>query len=62
MAMQLKSIGQIFLAILLFLSINLSADDTNLFLSHKIVDTLQKTMNQELRKILHHDFLLINFL
>ena len=33
------------------LSFILFADDTNLFYSHKNVDTLCKTMNQELRKI-----------
>ena len=33
------------------LSFILFADDTNLFYSHKNVDTLCNTMNQELRKI-----------
>jgi len=33
------------------LSIILFADDTNLFLSHKNLDTLENTMNHELRKI-----------
>ena len=33
------------------LSIILFADDTNLFLSYKNLDTLAKTMNHELRKI-----------
>ena len=33
------------------LSINLFADDIDLFLSHKNTDTLQKPMNQELRNI-----------
>ena len=33
------------------LSIILFADDTNLFLCHKNLDTLEKTMNHELRKI-----------
>ena len=33
------------------LSIILFVDDTNLFLSHKNSDTLEKTMNHELRKI-----------
>ena len=33
------------------LSIILFADDTNLFFSHKNVDTVHETMNCELRKI-----------
>ena len=33
------------------ISIILFADDTNLFLCHKNLDTLEKTMNHELRKI-----------
>ena len=33
------------------LSIILLADDTNLFLSHKNLNTLEKTLNHELRKI-----------
>ena len=33
------------------LSVILFADDTNLFYSHKNIDTLNKTVNQELKKI-----------
>ena len=33
------------------LSVICFADDTNLFLSHKSVDTLQRIMNKELQKV-----------
>ena len=43
------------------LSVILFADDTNLFYSHKNIDKLNKTVNQELKKIERSGFVQINF-